>query len=83
MTVQKQSARFARNFATALGHCMLEDGELMGLAMGTAIVVLVCVGVLLLFFTALQISYELVFEPNAVNVASRLAQLSIDPSNWT
>jgi len=68
-------SRFARNFVAALGHCVSEELELLG----PALLILVGVGGLLFLATALQIGYELAFDPNSADVSARLASLSIDP----
>jgi len=67
--------RLVKTFGEALFEVLLEAGELIPVA---------CVA--LLFVAALclvgTIVYYLMFDPNAVDVASRLDALSIDPDKW-
>ncbi len=60
---------------TALMECLPEPVEL---------VPLVCVALLCLCGLCLvgTVVYHLMFDPNAVDVASRLDMLSIDPEKW-
>lgn len=76
MLARDRINRFVRNFIGALGHCALEDMELFVPVLS----VLACAGLLVLFF---NISYDLILDSDSANVASRLAQLSIDPSKWS
>jgi hypothetical protein len=65
----------AKNFVAALFECLLEAVELIPLACAA-----------LLFVAAIMVVgdvvYQLMFDPNAVDVASRLDMLSIDPNKW-
>jgi len=65
----------AKSFASALFEGLLEATELVPLAC----VALLCVGVVCLFG---GVVYHLMFDPNAVDVASRLDALSVDPDKW-
>ena len=67
--------RFFKNLASALGHCLIEDSEVLV----PVIVVLscLCVAYLLGVFV-----YGFVLDSNSVDVASRLSPLSIDPDKW-
>jgi len=71
----ERARRLAKNFVAALFECLPETAEL---------VPLVCAA--LVFAAGLAIVgdmvYQLMFDPNAVDVASRLDALSIDPSKW-
>jgi hypothetical protein len=70
-----QKANFAKNLAEALLECLLEAGELIPYA-----VVLALFG-----FAAYLVAgmvYHLMFDPNGVDVATRLDLLSIDPDKW-
>ena len=67
--------RCARNFGSALFECVLEAGELIPYAL-----VLFFVGLGLYLLTSTI--FHLMFDPNAVDVASRLDALSIDPNKW-
>ena len=71
-------SRFVQNFVAALGHCLLEEGEGLGLVL----ILLSFVGVLWLVSGTVQLAYEIVWDPSAADVTARLASLSIDPSNW-
>jgi hypothetical protein len=71
-------SRFFKNFVAAAGHCLLEEGEVLG----PVLLLLSLVGVLWLAFAMVQLAYEIIWDPNAADVASRLASLSIDPSKW-
>jgi hypothetical protein len=78
-----QKRGLARSFASALFECLLEGAELLPYAL----VILVGFGALLVGFGALYfigiVAYEMIFDPNARDVASRLASLSLDPGKWT
>ena len=67
--------RLAKSFGKALLECLLEAVELIPLAC----IALLCVIPLCLFGVAV---YHLMFDPNAVAVASRLDLLTIDPEKW-
>jgi hypothetical protein len=71
----ERGERLAKSFGAALLECLLEATELIPLACLTVLcVVPLCfVGVVV---------YHLMFDPNAVDVASRLDMLSIDPGKW-
>ena len=64
-----------RNFGAALIECLLEAVELIPFAC----VALLCVAALCLAGTMV---YYLMFDPNAVDVASRLEALSINSDKW-
>ena len=67
--------RFIKNFGEALFEYLLEAGELIPYALVF----------LLLGFGAYIVGtmvYRLMFDPNAVDVASRLEALSVDPEKW-
>jgi hypothetical protein len=66
--------RFFKNLASALGHCILEDAEVLGMV----IPALVCVGILWLIGMAV---YEFVLDPHITTAAS-LDSLSINPDKW-
>ena len=71
----EQRERLAKSFGAALLECLFEAAELIPLACA----VLLCLIPLCLFGAAV---YHLMFDPNAVDVASRLDMLSIDPDKW-
>jgi hypothetical protein len=72
---RKQVARFGKNFASALGHCLLEDAEAL------VPVILVLAGGAFLWMIGAA-AYELIFDPHATNVAATLDTLSINPDKW-
>ena len=66
--------RFFKNLVSALGHCIFEDPE----GLGIVIPALVCVGILWLIGVAV---YDFVLDPHITTVAA-LDSLSIDPDKW-
>jgi hypothetical protein len=68
----ERQERLAKAFGEALLEVLFEAGELIP----PAIAALLCVAALCLVGTMV---YHLMFDPNAVDVASRLDTLSIDP----
>ena len=91
-------SRFIKNFFSALGRCFIENafditdlsGEGLGGVLGTAVSTLQGIAVIATFcaciacvaYGVFQITYELMFDPNAADVASRLAGISISPEKW-
>ena len=71
----ERERRLAKNFVAALFECLLEAVELLPLACAA----LVCVAALCIIG---EMVYQLMFDPNAEDVASRLDTLSIDPNKW-
>ena len=67
--------RFLKNLGSALGHCLIEDTEVLV----PVIVVLSCLCVVYLLGVFV---YDFVLDSNSVDVASRLSSLSIDPDKW-
>jgi Na+/H+ antiporter NhaA len=74
MMAMERVSRFVKNFVAALGHCVLSE------ALGPVLLLLAAVGALWLISATVQVTYEIVWDPNASDVAARLASLSIDPS---
>jgi hypothetical protein len=66
--------RFFKNLASALGHCNLEDAEVLGMV----ILALVCVGIFWLIGVAV---YDFILDPH-VTTAATLDSLSINPDKW-
>jgi hypothetical protein len=66
--------RFFKNLASALGHCIFEDAEVLGIV----IPVLVCLGIFCLIGVAV---YDFVLDPH-ITTAAALDSLSIDPDKW-
>ena len=71
----ERGRRFAKNFGAASFDCLLEASELIPYAL-----VLLFVGFGL--YLVGSMIFHLMFDPNAVDVASRLIALSIDPEKW-
>jgi hypothetical protein len=71
----ERERQFSDNFVEALFECLPEAVELipLGCAALLCIAALCAVGVIV---------YQLMFDPNAMDVASRLDTLSIDPNKW-
>jgi len=79
----QQERGLARSFASALAECLLEATELLPYALVILVGLvgfLVCFGGLYIIGT---FAYEMIVDPNARDVASRLASLSLDPGKWT
>jgi hypothetical protein len=87
--MRKQSARFIKNFFGALGHCVLQEvdisdvlgeapGGLEGVVVGI-MGILFSIALACLVYGFFQVGYELMFDPNATDVAARLAAISISP----
>lgn len=66
--------RFFKNLASALGQCIFEDGEVLGIV----IPALVCVGILWIIGVAV---YDFILDPHVTTTAA-LDVLSIDPDKW-
>jgi len=66
--------RFFKNLASALGHCICEDADTLGIV----IPALVCVGVFWLIGMAV---YDFVLDPH-ITTAGALDSLSINPNKW-
>jgi hypothetical protein len=73
-----QRERLAKSFGAALLECLLEATDLIPVACA----VLLCLGFCLFVCAAGVALYHLMFDPNAIDVASRLDLLSIDPDKW-
>ena len=56
--------RFFKNLASALGHCIFEDAEVLGVV----IQALVCVGILWLIGVAV---YDFIVDPHVTTAAAR------------
>lgn len=75
VAVRERIDRFVKNVIGALGHCALEEvGSLADVLLAIA-----CIGVLWIVGT---ITYELIFDPHATNIAAALDALSINPDKW-
>jgi hypothetical protein len=72
---QEKERRVVKGLVAALFECLLEAGELIPVACAALLFVaaIVVVG---------DMVYQLMFDPNAVDVAARLDMLSIDPNKW-
>ncbi len=71
VVMRERIERFFKNLASALGHSIFEDADVLGIV----IAALVCVGILWLIGVA---AYEFVLDPHVTTAAS-LDSLSIDP----
>ncbi|HZR64200.1 MAG TPA: hypothetical protein VFA85_03575 [Terriglobales bacterium] len=87
--MRQRARKFIKDFLVALGNCLADDisdifgiGELLGATLGMALFAGICVGLLLLGYGFFRVAYDLMFDPNAIDVASRLAALSISPDRW-
>ena len=74
LVTRERTERFIKNLISALGHCILKDGEVLGFA----IIVLACVGI---FWLVGMGVYELFFDPHVTTLAA-LDPLSIAPDKW-
>jgi hypothetical protein len=70
--------RLAKSLGAALLECLLEAWDLIPVACCA----LLCLGFFLVVYCFGVAVYQLMFDPNAVDVASRLDLLSIDPDKW-
>jgi hypothetical protein len=73
--MRDRSERFLKNFFSALGHCVFEE-------LGCAVPAAGCIFIMCFFYVFFQVGYELMFDPNAIDVAARLAAISISPEKW-
>jgi hypothetical protein len=73
--MRERSERFLKNLFGALAHCVFEEPE-------CAVPAAACVFIICFANIFFQVGYELVFDPNATDVAARLASLSITPEKW-
>lgn len=93
--MQERISRFVRNFVAALARCFLEDfsfgdaegvGSSLGSVIGGVILLItfffMCAGLIVLICGFVQVTYELMFDPNSHDVAARLFGLSINPDKW-
>jgi len=96
--MREQSERFVKNFFGALGRCFVDNlfdisdlpaedaGGILATAVsvivGIAVISIFCAGIACITYGVAQISYELMFDPNATDVAARLAAISISPEKW-
>ena len=73
--MRERCERFLKNLLGALGQCGFED-------LGFAIPAAACILIGWFLFIFFQVGYELMFDPNATDVAARLASVSISPERW-
>lgn len=94
--MQERISRFVKNLFAALAHSLLEDlpfgdadgiGSILGSVLGCVALLitffLVFAGFMMLIYGFVQITYELMFDPNSHDVAARLFGLSINPDRRT
>jgi hypothetical protein len=72
--MRERIERFFKNLASALGHCIFEDAEVLGIV----IPVLLCLGIFWLIGVAV---YDSIFDPH-VTTAATIGSLSINPDKW-
>ena len=90
-----RSLRFIKNFFCALGRAFLEPIDIadflgegiggfegIGAILGLSVMAVFCVVFVCLIYGFFQVGYELMFDPNATDVAARLAAISISPEKW-
>lgn len=86
-----RSSRFIKKFFCALGRGLLEQvdiadflGEGVGgfESIGGILGVLGVAAFVCSLYVFFQVGYELMFDPNATDVAARLAAISISPEKW-
>ena len=70
----EQVEKLARDFFSALGHCVAEDVEVLDIA----ILALICFGA---FWLLAVLAHEIIFDPHVTTVAT-LDSLSINPDKW-
>jgi hypothetical protein len=87
----ERCSRFLKKFFCALGRGLLEQidiADILGEGIGgiegvggiMAVLGLAAFCVLVVCF--FQVGYELMFDPNATDVAARLTAISISPEKW-
>jgi hypothetical protein len=71
--------RFTKRLGEVLLECLCQTEELFPYAL-----LLLFLGfAFIAFYLVAGMTYHLIFDPSAVNVATRLDLLSIDPDKWT
>jgi hypothetical protein len=86
--MRDKSVRFIKNFFRALGHGVLQEmdvTDVLGEGLGglEGVIGVLCMAAFsCLVYGFFQVGYELMFDPNATDVATRLATLSISPEKW-
>jgi hypothetical protein len=96
--MRERSARFLKNFFCTLGRCFVENvfdvtdladqgaGGVLATAVSAILMVatiaIFCAGIICVTYGFARIAYELMFDPNATDVAARLAAISITPEKW-
>jgi hypothetical protein len=76
--IRERAQGLYKNFASALGRCFAEEPDVLEPVL-LCLAGVACVGVIYLFGILI---YDFLFDPNAVNVASRLDSISINPDKW-
>jgi hypothetical protein len=66
---------FVRNFFRGLAHCAFDEPE-------CAVLAAACIFIGYFLYIFFQVGYDLIFDPNATDVAARLASIFISPENW-
>ena len=73
--MRERTERFLKNFFGALVHGVLEES-------GCAVPAAACVFIVCFLYVFFQVGYELMFDPNATDIAARLAVISVSPEKW-
>jgi hypothetical protein len=81
---------FLKNFVISLGRCIIDGavpdigdwGEGFGGLSSLLFMMAICAFIACAVYGLFQVGYEVMFDPNATNVASRLADISISPEKW-
>jgi len=68
--------RFFKNLGSALGHCSLEDVEILPLV----VLALFCIGFVCAFWVIGVVAYDSLFDPHLTKAS--LDAVSINPDNW-
>jgi hypothetical protein len=91
----QRSSRLVKKFFCALGRGLLEQLDIadllgegiggfegIGGVLGVVGLAAFCIVFVCLVYAFFQVGYELMFDPNATDVAARLASISISPEKW-
>lgn len=86
----RRVSHFLKNFVITLGRCIIDGvvpdlgdlGEGIGGLLSLLVLLVVCASVVCVVYGFFQVGYELMFDPNSTDVASRLASISIRPEKW-
>lgn len=87
--------KLVKDFFSVLGECLLSEfpfpdgdgivetrGGILGGILELALLGVLFSVFLLLVYGFFSVTYDLMFDPNSTDVASRLSSLSISPNKW-